>query len=150
METSDQERLTLEDWGKLVLRISIAGLMLFHGVAKITGGVAGIAGLLQSHDLPGFVAYGVYIGEVVAPIMIRVGIYARPAAIVFAFNMIVAVLLAHPADILKLGDHGEWAIELPVLYFLGAIAIALLGAGQITATRFLSESDSQPPAELMT
>jgi len=82
--------------------------------------------------------------------VILLGIYARPAAIVFAFNMIVAVLLAHPADILKLGDHGEWAIELPVLYFLGAIAIALLGAGQITATRFLSESDSQPPAELMT
>ena len=91
METSDRQRLTLEDWGKFVLRISIAGLMLFHGVAKIMGGVTGIAGMLQNAGLPGSVAYGVYVGEIVTPIMILLGFHVRPGAIVFAFNMIVAV-----------------------------------------------------------
>ena len=144
MEASDQERWTLEDWGKLVLRISIAGLLLFHGIAKIVGGITGIAGMLQRVGLPGFVAYGVYVGEVIAPIMILLGFYARPAAIVCAFNMIVAILLAHSGDILKLGGHGEWAIELPMLYLLGAIAIALLGAGRITAARVLNDTKSKP------
>ena len=146
METSNRQRLTLEDWGKFVLRISIAGLMLFHGVAKIMGGVTGIAGMLQNAGLPGSVAYGVYVGEIVAPIMILLGFYVRPAAIVFAFNMIVAVWLVHSADMLELGEHGEWAIELPMLYLLGAIAIALLGEGRISVGRLSNQTTSKSPA----
>lgn len=132
METTTHQNLTRDDWGKLVLRITIAGLMLFHGIAKVKGGVHGIAELLETTGIPRFVVYGVYIGEIVAPLMILLGYYARPAAIVFVFNMVVAIWLVHAGDIFKLGDHGAWAIELQMLYLLGAIAIALLGAGSIS------------------
>lgn len=121
-----------EDWGRLLLRLAIGGLMLFHGVDKLAGGVAGISGLLESKGLPGFLAWGVLVGEVVAPAMIVLGFYARPAGAILAFNMLVAIALAHPGDVLKLGDHGQWAIELAMLYLLGGLSVMLLGAGNIS------------------
>ncbi len=130
MANTEHERW--DDWGRLLLRIAIGGLMLFHGVDKLVGGVAGISGLLQSKGLPGFLAWGVLVGEVLAPVMIVVGFYARPAGAILAFNMLVAIALAHPGDIFKLGDHGQWAIELPMLYLLGGLSIMLLGAGGIS------------------
>ena len=111
--------LKLEDWGQLVLRLSIGGLMLFHGFDKLTGGVDGIAGMLQSRGMPGFLAWGVVVGEVIAPVLIIAGLSVRLAGLILAFNMLVAVVLAHANDVLKIGEHGEWAIELQMLYLLG-------------------------------
>ena len=119
----------LDDGGKLVLRLLVGGLMLPHGIAKIQGGIAGISGMLAAKGLPEFLAYGVYVGEIVAPLMIIAGWYTRPAALVLAFNMVVAVLLAHSGDLVRLTEHGAWAVELQAFYFFGAIAVALLGAG---------------------
>jgi putative oxidoreductase len=119
------------DLGRLVLRLAIGGLMLFHGVAKLSSGVGTIASRLQGAGLPGFIAYGVYLGEVVAPILILLGVWTRPAALVLAFNMVVAILLAHAGDITRL-EHGAWAIELQMMYLMGAVAIALLGAGRLS------------------
>lgn len=119
-----------EDLGKLILRVTVGVLMLFHGVSKLIHGVGFIEGMVTSHGLPAFIAYGVYVGEIVAPLMLIAGFYTRIAAAVFAFNMVVAIGLAHMGDILKLGDHGQWAVELQMFYLFTAVAIALLGAGR--------------------
>jgi putative oxidoreductase len=123
---------SLDDWGRLLLRLTIGGLMLFHGVAKLDGGMQSVTALVKDAGLPGFVAWGVLVGELVAPLMLILGLYARAAGVVLAFNMLVAILLAHAGDILKLGEYGEWAIELQMLYLLGGLSIALLGSGSIT------------------
>ncbi|KAA1259633.1 DoxX [Rubripirellula obstinata] len=120
-----------ESVGKLVLRITIGGLMLFHGYAKIIGGVGGIAAMLEGHGLPTFIAYGVYVGEIVVPILMILGLWTRLSSLVFVFNMIVAVALAHSGDLLSLSEYGGWAVELPMLYLLGALSIALMGPGNI-------------------
>ena len=133
--------LKLEDWGQLVLRLSIGGLMLFHGFDKLTGGVDGIAGMLQCRGMPGFLAWGVVVGEVIAPVLIIAGLYARLAGLILAFNMLVAVVLAHPNDVLQIGEYGEWAIELQMLYLLGGISIALLGAGKISLGTLLTKEE---------
>lgn len=59
--------LSHEDAGKLLLRLAVGGLMLFHGLHKLIDGVDGISGMLVAKGLPGFIAYGVLVGEVVAP-----------------------------------------------------------------------------------
>src|SRR5690349_19512618 len=115
------------DLGKLLLRVNVAGLMLFHGAGKLAHGVSGIGDSLANHGLPRAFGYGVLVGEVVAPLLIILGIYTRPAALVLAFNMVVAVLLAHTGDLFKLGRGGGYALELQAFYLVGAIAIALLG-----------------------
>ena len=118
------------DLGKLVLRLVLGFCILLHGISKLTGGIDGIVGMVQSHGLPGFVAYGAYIGEVVAPLMVLAGFHARIGAVLIAVNMLAAIALAHMGDIFKIGEHGEWAIELQAMFLFGAIALALLGPGR--------------------
>lgn len=124
-----------DDLGKLVLRLTIAALILLHGINKISSGVGGIAGMLQQHGLPAALAYGPYIGEVVAPILVIIGVLTRPAALIMAINMIVAVGLAHMGQLGELNKQGGWAVELQACYLFGSLAIALLGAGGLSVGR---------------
>ena len=118
------------DVGLLVLRITLGGLMLFHGFAKLLNGTAGIQGLLASKGLPTFLSYGVFVGELIVPILLIIGYRTRLASIVFSFNMLVALLLAHANDIFSLSSNGAWAVELIALYALGAVALFFTGGGR--------------------
>jgi len=136
MITLDRDFLRSNDFGLLVLRLSMGGLMLFHGIHKLVGGVSGIAGMLQGSGLPSFIAYGAYIGEVVTPIMMIIGLWTRGAAFVFAFNMIVAILMAHLGVLCSVDPNtGGWAVELPALYLLGATALCFTGGGKYALTK---------------
>lgn len=123
------------DLGKLVLRVSLGALLLFHGVFKIQHGVGWIARLLHAHGIPGFVAYGAYFGEVVAPVMIIVGLLTRPAAFVIAVNLVVATLLVKTGKAWDRTSVGAWALEGEALYFFGALAVMFLGAGRFTLVK---------------
>lgn len=46
-------RLSHDDAGKLLLRLAVGGLMLFHGIHKLIDGVDGISGMLAARDCPG-------------------------------------------------------------------------------------------------
>jgi putative oxidoreductase len=124
------ETENMEDLGKLVLRVSLGILILLHGIAKIIGGVGNVSGLLSKAGMPTALAYLVFIGEVLAPALLVAGVWSRAAALVIAFNMIVAVYLAHGQQIFSLSRTGGWALELQGIYFAAAITLALLGAGR--------------------
>ena len=129
------EKLTCDDTGKLLLRLAVGGLMLFHGLHKAIDGAGGIAGMLVAKGLPGFIAYGVLVGEVIAPILIILGILTRPAALVLAFTMVVAWLMVGTGKTFALDAVGAWAIESLVYFFVGALAVAFLGAGRYAVVR---------------
>jgi len=118
------------DAGRLVLRVALGVLILFHGVAKITGGNGFVTGALAKVGVPEWVAYGVYIGEVLAPLLLIVGAWTRPAALIVAFNMIVAVWLVLGSRLFTIAKTGGYALELEAMYLFAAIAVALLGAGR--------------------
>ncbi|MCW1827400.1 DoxX family protein [Enterobacter asburiae] len=128
--TAVNEKLSCDDLGKLLLRLAVGGLMLFHGLHKLFDGVGFISGMLVEKGLPGFIAYGVLIGEVVAPVLIIVGLFTRPAALVLAFTMIVAWLMVGTGKTFALDAVGAWAIESLVYFFIGSLAVAFLGAGR--------------------
>lgn len=119
-----------DDFGRLLLRLMVGGLMLFHGLHKLIGGIDGIAGMLVSKGLPGFIAYGVLIGEVLCPLLIILGVLTRPSALVLAFTMVVAWLLVGINKTGMLDATGAWAIESIVYFFIGSLAVAFLGAGR--------------------
>jgi putative oxidoreductase len=121
-----------DDTGKLVLRVALATLLLFHGVSKLTGGIGFVSTMLANAGLPAFLGYLVYVGEIVAPLMILFGVATRAAAAVVAINMIVAVLLVHMGDLFKLSATGGWALELQGMFLFAAVAVALLGAGRFS------------------
>lgn len=125
----------LFDVGRLVLRVGVAGLLLMHGIAKIRNGIDFVENQVAGVGFPGFVAYGVYVGEVLAPIFVILGILARPAALVMAFSMAFAILLARRQDITTIGRGGGLSIELELLFLVGAVSIALLGAGRYAVQR---------------
>lgn len=112
--------------GVLLLRFTVAGLMLFHGISKLRNGVDGIDSLLQAHGMPTWLAYAVFIGEIVAPLFVIAGVWVRAAALVITINMIVAVGLAHSAQLLSLGRSGGYTLELQAFFFLTALAVAWL------------------------
>lgn len=121
-----------ESVGKLILRLALGCLILLHGIAKLIGGVGGLSGLVTAAGLPAFVTYGVYVGEVVAPIMVLLGWYSRIGAAVIAINMIFAIALAHRAQLFLLGDSGGWALELQGMFLFTALALALIGPGRFS------------------
>jgi putative oxidoreductase len=116
------------DLGKLILRVILAILILFHGISKILHGIDPIIGMIVKTGLPLTVAYLVYFGEVLAPALVLIGLWTRPAAVVIAINMTVAVLLVHTSQFFTLAKSGGWALELQGMYFFCALAVALLGA----------------------
>jgi putative oxidoreductase len=125
-----------DDVGKLLLRLAVGGLLLFHGIAKLRHGVGAIETMIAAQEMPKFLAYGVYVGEVLAPILILVGVLTRPAALVVSINMLVAIILVHANVIFKPDEKtGAWAIELPMFYLLGALAIMFVGAGNFSFSR---------------
>ena len=118
------------DLGKLVLRVVLGVLILFHGVAKLMHGTDYITGVVTAAGLPSFVAWGVYVGEVVAPALLLLGLWTRIAAAVIALNMLFALVLVHAAELAAINQTGGWALELQGMFLGSAIAIALLGAGR--------------------
>jgi putative oxidoreductase len=121
-----------ESLGKLLLRVALGVLILLHGIAKLKGGAGGIVGMASAAGLPGFVGYGVYIGEVLAPLLVILGWYSRVGAALIAINMLFAIGLAHRGDVFALNSSGGWAIELQGMLLFTAIAVALLGPGRFS------------------
>ena len=124
-----------DDLGKLLLRLALGGFMLFHGWAKITKGVSGIEANLIGLGLPGWVAYGVYVGEVIAPLLILIGWYARVGGGLIVINMLFAITLSHRTQLFDLGRSGGWALELQGFFLLTAAVLMLIGPGQFAINK---------------
>ncbi len=117
------------DIAKLLLRVSLGVLILFHGIHKVIYGVDSIKGMLSNVGLAEFLAYGVYIGEVISPIFIILGLYARVASLVLAFNMLVAIFLAYGFSF-SLSKYGGLGMESPLIFFIMSLVVFLLGSGR--------------------
>lgn len=126
----DRNFLRNSDLGVLILRLSVGGLLLFHGISKLIGGVGAIAGMLAGLGLPEFLAYGTLLCEVVAPVLIIIGLWTRAASAAVVFNMIVAILMAHLPVLFSVDANGGWGAELPALYLFGALALCFIGGGR--------------------
>ena len=115
--------------GLLLLRCTVGILIVFHGIANMNSNYAFIKSLLNGMGMPEFLAYGGFIGEIIAPILIVIGYRARLASLILAFFFLVAILLGHSSDIFSLNQFGGWGIELQAFYLFSAIVVFLTGAG---------------------
>ena len=136
-----------QDLGKLILRVTLGALVLLHGVAKLSGGLAGIVGMVEAQGLPGFLGYAVLVGEVLAPLMLLAGFHARIGGLLVAINMLVAIVLVHMGDLGSLNSQGGWALELQGMFLGTALAIALIGPGRFRVTGRSRRYPLQEPRE---
>ena len=119
-----------EELAKLLLRVTVGVLMLFHGISKILHGVSPIEGMFINAGLPGFIAYGAYLGEVIAPLMLIAGFRVKIASLFVMMTMCGAIALAHSGDIFVVTKHGAWGIELQMFYLMSSLTILIQGAGK--------------------
>jgi putative oxidoreductase len=131
-QASSLSPATLDDSGKLLLRLVVGVLVLLHGIFKISAGVGFVSAMLVKAGLPGGLAYLVYVGEIVAPLLMIAGFWTRAAAGVVVINMLAAFGLVHMADLFAMTKQGGWALELQGLYLFGALTVVLLGAGRFS------------------
>jgi putative oxidoreductase len=119
--------------GKLILRLTVGMLILLHGAFKILnpGSLNFIKIQLAGINLPTALAYGVYVGEVIAPLMIILGIFSRLGGLLVFGNMAFALVLAHRSQLFTLTDNGGWALELQGFYLFSGLAILFLGSGRM-------------------
>lgn len=118
-----------------IQRVLVGFLLLFHGIANLTSGYAFIKSVFAGYGMPEFFAYGAFVGEIVAPLLIIAGYRTRLAALVLVFNMLVATLLAHAGDIFALNQYGGWAIELQAFYLFGGLVVFFSGAGPLAFSK---------------
>lgn len=124
-----------DDFGKLVLRIMTGALLLFHGVHKVLDGIDPIKHMLAAQGLPDWLSYGVYLGEVLGPILVILGILSRVGGLLIVINMIVAVVLVvlnKEGNLLALDPSGGYGMELEAFFLFSGLAVALLGAGRFS------------------
>jgi putative oxidoreductase len=126
----------MTDTGKLVLRLTVAILLGFHGIPKMQRGVGWMMPMLTAHHLPTALAYGVYVAEVVAPILLIIGFLTRPAAIVIMIEMLFAMyLVLGPKTFVLNPQTGSPGGELNFFYLFASLAIAFLGSGRYAISR---------------
>jgi putative oxidoreductase len=124
------------DSGLLLARLVLGGLMAAHGSQKAFGwfggyGLAGTAGFLEQIGFrPGRLFAAAAAGtEVVAGVLLGLGLLTPVAAALIVSVMIVAAISVH-------WPHGVFAstngIEVPLLYGVGAAALALTGPGALS------------------
>lgn len=118
------------DSGLLITRIAIGFPMSVYGISKLIHGVGFIEDMMTMHGLPSFFAYGVFAGEIIAPVLLMIGFRARLAGLIFAANCFTATMLAQTSNIFKLNEFGGWALELLVIYMFVSLSFFFTGAGK--------------------
>jgi putative oxidoreductase len=125
----------MEDIGKLILRLTLGLLILLHGISKVRSGIDFLTPMVHDIGLPPWVAYGVYLGEILGPIMVVLGLFARTGAFLIFANMMFAIALVHRSQLFMLSKEGGWALELQAMFLFTALALVLMNPGRYAMTR---------------
>ncbi len=112
-------------WGPTLLRLGLGIIFLIHGYKKLFGGIEGTGQFFESVGImPGrFFAYLVGIIEFVGAILLFVGLFVQPVAILFAIIMLVAIIKVKFSQ----GFVGGYEFEFALLMM--SLALLILGPG---------------------
>ncbi|AFI88124.1 DoxX subfamily protein [Aggregatibacter actinomycetemcomitans] len=120
----------LPELAKLILRVGFSVLFLLHGVHKLKTGVDFVAMKFMEFGLPASFAYLAYLAEVVAPVLMILGVYTRIAAFIAASGSVVIMILMYSASLFTLTKVGSWTAEGIATFLFAFVAVMLLGSGK--------------------
>jgi putative oxidoreductase len=121
------------DLALLVLRLALAGALLYHGVPKLMN-YSGTVAFFQSANIPApalSVAFAI-LAEVGGGLLLLLGVAVDIAGILIIIDMIGAIAFVHWT---KGYDFTKGGWEYPFAVLCMALALALAGPGRYTVGR---------------
>lgn len=115
------------DLGLLVLRAGISILMLTHGYPKLMKFIDGNMDIVGDPIGVGVLISSILVllGELIAPVLVLIGLRSRISALIAAATMAVAAFVAHAGD--PIGQK-----EKALLFLIGFLSVAIMGAGRFS------------------
>ena len=145
MNNSTLNKILLSNAGvaALILRVPVGLILAAHGAQKLFGwfgghGLAGTAGYMSSIGMePGYLmAILAGSAEFFGGLALVLGLLTRPAAVVAAFTMIVAIFSVHIGNGLFASNNGyEYALTLLVVL----VSLAIQGGGYLSLDNQLAK-----------
>lgn len=130
---------TNDEYAALAIRVPLGIIFMAHGAQKLFGwfggyGLEATGQWMASIGLePGYIlALLAGAGEFFGGLFILLGLLTRPAALVLAFTMIVAILSVHIQNGLFMSNNGY---EFGLALLSGSIALIFSGAGNVSLDR---------------
>ena len=128
---------TLQPLGLLVFRVALGVIFLTHGYPKLTRSAAAMQGMFVQHGLPAQLVYVAGVLETFGGILLILGLFTRPVALLLAIEMAVAIVKVH-------SGHGIMALreyEFPLALGTACLALATVGAGVLSGDHLLFGED---------
>lgn len=138
------KRVVTTDTGtsQLALRIPVGIVFIAHGAQKLFGafggyGLEGTGQWMASIGLnPGFLmALLAGSAEFFGGIALMLGLLVRPAAVVLAFTMLVAIFAVHIGNGLFMSNDGY---EFGLVLLAASVSLAISGAGRASIDRIIA------------
>ena len=115
-------------YGALLLRVALGIVLIAHGLLKLlVFTLPGTAEFFVSVGFPGWLAYVVTFGELLAGALLIVGFQVRPVAGLMVIELLGAASVHMHNGWVFDSKNGGW--EYPVFLAAASAAVALLGAG---------------------
>lgn len=129
-------------WGAFALRVPVGIIFAAHGAQKLFGwfggyGLEGTGQWLASIGMEPGLLMALLAGgaEFFGGLALVAGVLVRPAAVVLAFTMVVAILAVHVGNGLFMSNNGY---EFGLALLAAAVSLAFSGAGRASVDRLLT------------
>ncbi|MBT2698951.1 DoxX family protein [Bacillus sp. ISL-40] len=133
--------LVKNEIGALILRVTLGALFLIHGIVKFQGGIENIVGWFESIGLPGFMAYGVALVEIVGGVALIIGLATRLVSALLGLLMIGAILKVK-LSVGLLGNGQMAGYELDLAFLAMAVYLAFNGSKLLSVSGMIFQKDS--------
>ncbi len=120
----------------LILRLVLGISFFIHGLVKFQGGIENTVGWFGSIGLPGFLAYGVALIEVVGGLALVLGLFTRVVSSLFVLLMAGAIIKVKLAAGF-LGNGQMAGYELDLAFLAIAVSIAVTGSKVFALDQFI-------------
>ena len=128
---------SLQPLSLFVLRLALALIFIYHGYPKLAHSNEAMREFFMLHGLPAYFVSVAGILECFGSLLLLVGLFTRPAALLLATEMAVAIWKVHSL-------HGALVVkeyEFPLTVAVACFALATIGAGTLSVDHlFLGDS----------
>lgn len=127
----------------VILRVALGMLLVYHGASKVFEGTVALTEKLTSYGWPlaGFQSFLATYTEFLGGVLLIVGLFTRPAAIMCMglFSIIVFVFFMNDPFSKK---------ELPVVFLLLSMLVFFFGPGRVSVDHYLFKKNAEPAPDL--